>query len=174
MKFDQNHCTIVQGLLSDFGVTLKNHKKTKFDRNQLKLSTQHKYMYMYQEKLLKWRILYLSILVKFDKNHCTIVQGLLSDFGATLKNHKKTKFDWNQLKLSTQYKYMYMYQEKLLKWRILYLSILVKFDKNHCTIVQGLLSDFGATLKNHKKSKFDWNQLKLSTQHKYMYMYQKM
>ena len=87
--------------------------------------------------------------MKFDQNHCTIVQGLLSDFGATLKNHKKSKFDWNQLKLSTQYKYMYMYQEKLLKWRILYLSILLKFDKNHCTIVQGLLSDFGATLKNH-------------------------
>ena len=51
MKFDQNHCTIVQGLLSDFGATSKNHKKSKFDRNQLKLSTQLKYMYMYQEKI---------------------------------------------------------------------------------------------------------------------------
>ena len=50
-KFGQNHCTIVQGLLSNFGATLKNHKKFKFDRNQLKLSIQHKYMYMYQEKL---------------------------------------------------------------------------------------------------------------------------
>ena len=46
-KFGQNHCTIVQGLLSDFGATLKNRKKFKSDRNQLKLSTQHKYMYMY-------------------------------------------------------------------------------------------------------------------------------
>ena len=55
----------------------------------------------------------LVILVKIDKNHCTIVQGLLSDFGATLKNHKKSKFDQNQLKLSTQHKYMYVYQEKL-------------------------------------------------------------
>ena len=27
------HCTIVQGLLSDFGVTLKIHKKSKCDRN---------------------------------------------------------------------------------------------------------------------------------------------
>ena len=27
---------------------LKIHKKSNFDRNQLKLSTQHKYMYMYQ------------------------------------------------------------------------------------------------------------------------------
>ena len=48
LKFGQNQCTIVQGLLSDFGATLKNHKKSKLDRNQLKLSTQHKYMYMYQ------------------------------------------------------------------------------------------------------------------------------
>ena len=30
---------------------LKNRKKSKCDRNQLKLSTQHKYMYMYQEKI---------------------------------------------------------------------------------------------------------------------------
>ena len=41
---------IVQGLLPDFGATLKIHKKSNFDRNQLKLSTQHKYMYMYQKK----------------------------------------------------------------------------------------------------------------------------
>ena len=51
-KFSENHCTIiVQGLLPNFGVTLKIHKKSKLDRNQLKLSTQHKNMYMYQEKL---------------------------------------------------------------------------------------------------------------------------
>ena len=31
-----------------------------------------------------------------------------------------------------------------------------------------------ANLKIHKKSNFDWNQLKLSTQYKYMYTYQKM
>ena len=37
-KFGQNHCTIVQG------VTLKIRKKSKFDRNQSKLSTQHKNM----------------------------------------------------------------------------------------------------------------------------------
>ena len=46
-NFEKNPCTIVQGLLSDFGATLKNRKKFKSDRNQLKLSTQHKYMYMY-------------------------------------------------------------------------------------------------------------------------------
>ena len=43
-----------------------------------------------------------------------------------------------------------------------------------CTIVQGLWPDFGATSKIRKKSNFDWNQLKFCTQHKYMYMYQKM
>ena len=49
----------------------------------------------------------------------------------------------------------------------------MKFGQRPCTIVQGLWPDFGATLKIRKKSKFDWNQLKLSTQHQYMYMYQK-
>ena len=51
-------------------------------------------------------------------------------------------------------------------------SLLVIFGKNCCTIVQGHWPDFGATLKIHKKSNFDWNQLKISTQHKYMYMHQ--
>ena len=51
MKFGQIPCTIVQGLWPDFGVTLKNCKKSKFDRNELKLATQHKNMYMYQKKL---------------------------------------------------------------------------------------------------------------------------
>ena len=53
MKFGQRPCTIVQGLLPDFGATLKIiRKKSNFDQNQLKLSTQHKYMYMYQ-KIIK-------------------------------------------------------------------------------------------------------------------------
>ena len=38
----------------------------------------------------------------------------------------------------------------------------------------GSLARFGATLKILKKSNFDRNQLKLSAQHKYMYMHQKM
>ena len=50
-KFGPRPCTIVQGLLPDFGVTLKIRKKSNFDRNQLKLETQLKYMYMYQEKI---------------------------------------------------------------------------------------------------------------------------
>ena len=47
----------------------------------------------------------------------------------------------------------------------------MKFGQRPCTTVQGLLPDFRATLKIRKKSNFDWNQLKLSTQHKYMYNY---
>ena len=42
---------LVQGLLPEFGVTLKNRKKSKLDRNELKLSMQHKYMYMHKEKI---------------------------------------------------------------------------------------------------------------------------
>ena len=48
----------------------------------------------------------------------------------------------------------------------------MKFGQRPCTIiVQGLYPDFGANLKIRRKSNFDWNQLKLSTRHKYMYMY---
>ena len=49
--FDEIPCTIVQGLWPDFCATLKICKKSNFDRNQLKLSTQHKNMYMHQKKL---------------------------------------------------------------------------------------------------------------------------
>ena len=37
--------------MPNFGATLKIHKKSNFDRNQLKLDKQHKNMYMYQKKL---------------------------------------------------------------------------------------------------------------------------
>ena len=53
-------------------------------------------------------------------------------------------------------------------------SLLSIFDEMLCTIVQGLWPDFRATFKIHKKFYFDRNQLKLSMQHKYMYMHQKM
>ena len=39
------------GVWPDFGATLKICKKSNFDRNQLKLYTQCKNMYMYQKKL---------------------------------------------------------------------------------------------------------------------------
>ena len=51
--------------------------------------------------------------MKFGQRPCTIVQGLWPDFGATLKNCKNSNFDWNQLKVSTQHKNMYMHQKKL-------------------------------------------------------------
>ena len=50
-------------------------------------------------------------------------------------------------------------------------SLLAIFDEIPCTTVHGLGPDFGANLKIHKNSNFDWNQLKLSTQHRNMYMY---
>ena len=66
--------------------------------------------------------------------------------------------------------YMYVYvSEKIIKMEN---SLPFNFDEiwqRTCTIVQGLLPDFGANLKICKKSNFDQNQLKLSTQHKYMY-----
>ena len=46
----------------------------------------------------------------------------------------------------------------------------MKIGQSPCTIVQGI---FGATLKIFLKSNFDQNQLKLSTQRKCRYMYQK-
>ena len=52
-----------------------------------------------------------SLLVIFGKNW--LMKGLWPDFGANLKICKKSKFDQNQLKLSTQHKNMYMYQKKL-------------------------------------------------------------
>ena len=64
-----NPCTIVQGLLPDFGVTLKIHKKSNFDRNQFKLETQHKYMYMYQEKIYKLRILNFYFWQNLARDH---------------------------------------------------------------------------------------------------------
>ena len=39
------------GSLARFWSNFKIHKKSNFDRNQLKLFTQHKDMYMYQRKL---------------------------------------------------------------------------------------------------------------------------
>ena len=47
--FDEIWTTTLYYSTADFGATLKICKKYNFDRNQLKLSAQHKYMYMYQE-----------------------------------------------------------------------------------------------------------------------------
>ena len=55
----------------------------------------------------------LFIFGKIWPKTCTIVQGLWPDFGAIFKIHKKSSFDCNQFKLSTQHKNMYMHQKKL-------------------------------------------------------------
>ena len=39
------------GTLTRFLSNLKIHKKSNFDRNPLKLETQHKHMYMHQKKV---------------------------------------------------------------------------------------------------------------------------
>ena len=77
----------------------------------------------------------------FGQISLNIVQGLWSDFGATKKIHKKSNFDWNKLKLSTQHKYMYMHQKNYKNGEF----SLMKFGQSPCTIVQGLWPDFGAT-----------------------------
>ena len=64
MKFGPSHCTIVHGLWPDFGATFKNCKKLNFDQNQLRFSTQHKNMYMYQKKIIKMKN---SLIVIFDE-----------------------------------------------------------------------------------------------------------
>ena len=85
MKFGQSPCTIVQGLWPDFGVTLKICKKSKFDRNQLKISTQHKYMYVYK-KIIKMEN---SLLVIFDEiwsKSLYYSTGSLARFWSNFKN----------------------------------------------------------------------------------------
>ena len=53
-----------------------------------------------------------GVACEFTRKSC-IVQGIWPDFVATFKICKKSNFDLNQLKLSEQHKYMYMYQKKL-------------------------------------------------------------
>ena len=55
----------------------------------------------------------ISLLAIFHEIPCTIVQGLWPDFGATIKIRKKSNFDRNRLKFSTQHKNMYMHQERI-------------------------------------------------------------
>ena len=57
-----------------------------------------------------------SLLVIFDEiwpETLYYSTGTLARFLSNFKIHKKSNFDWNQLKLSTQHKYMYMHQKKL-------------------------------------------------------------
>ena len=44
-----------------------------------------------------------------------IILVTITDFEAIFIIRKKSKFDWNQLKLSMQHKNMYMHQKKIIK-----------------------------------------------------------
>ena len=84
--FGKKAWAIVQGIWSNFGATLKIRKKSNFDQNQLKVSTQHKYMYMYQEKNIKMEN---SLLVIFDEiwpETLYYSTGSLARFLSNLKN----------------------------------------------------------------------------------------
>ena len=71
------------------------------------------------------------LLVIFDKIPCTMVQGVLSNFEATLKIHKKSNFDLEsaQIFYATQ-EHVYA-SEKIIKMEI---SLLAIFDKIPCTV----------------------------------------
>ena len=96
-------------------------------------------MSMHQKKIIKME---KSLLVIFDKIPCTIVEGLWPNFGATLKIRKKSNFDRNQLKFSMQHKNVHMHQKIIIEMEKFLVAI---FDKILCTIVQDILSNFGAT-----------------------------
>ena len=53
MKISTDNCIKVYSICTCtcIGATLKICKKSNFDQNQLKISIQHKNMYMYQKKL---------------------------------------------------------------------------------------------------------------------------
>ena len=80
--------------------------------------------------------------MKLSQRPCTIVQGLWPDFGATLKIHKKSNFDWNQLKLDKQHKNMYNVSENVIKMENSLLAIFDEIWPKPCTIVQGVWPDF--------------------------------
>ena len=86
MKFGPRPCTIVQGLWADFGATLKICKKSNFDRNQLKLSTQHKYMYMYQKKIIKMENSQQAIFDEIWPETMYYSTGTLGRFWRNFKN----------------------------------------------------------------------------------------
>ena len=64
------------GTLVRFLATLKIHKKSNFDRNQLKLFTSHKTMYMYQKMYENEKFSPSHFLMKFGQLPCTLIQGL--------------------------------------------------------------------------------------------------
>ena len=86
MKFGQSPCTIVLGLWPDFGATLKIRKKSKLDRNQLKISTQCEYMYVYQKKIIKMENSLLAIFDEIWPKSLYYSTGSLVRFWSNFKN----------------------------------------------------------------------------------------
>ena len=78
-----------------FGLILEQLKfffKSNFDQNQLKISMQHKYMYMYQKKIIK---IENSLLVIFDEiwpETMYYSTGSLAQFWSNFKFFKKIQF----------------------------------------------------------------------------------
>ena len=98
--------------------------------------------------------------MKFGQRPCTIVQGCWP-------NWTTTKFGWPNWPIWPIWPTKFGQRPCTIvqgHW-----PNFTKNEKERILIVQGLLPDFRATLKIHKKSNFDQNHLKLSTQHKYMY-----
>ena len=85
MKSSQKPYTIVQGLWPDFGATLKIYRKSNFDQNQLKLSTQHKNMYIYQ-KSIKMENSLLAVSAKIWPKTMYYSTGTLAQFQSNFKN----------------------------------------------------------------------------------------
>ena len=117
-----------------------------------------------------------SLLVKFDEIWPKSLYYKYRDFSPILEQLKK--FIKNPILIGISSNFLHNIRTcicitKIIKIEI---SLLVKFDEiwrktmyYSTWCLAQLLSNF----KIHKKSNFHRNQLKLSTQHKYMYMYQK-
>ena len=131
-----------------FATTFKICKKFKFDWNPLKLVTQHKDMYMHQKNYKNTKFSPCHFWRKFGQSPCTIVQGLLLNFGATLKICKKSNCDRNYLKLSTQHKNMYMYQEKNIKTEKSLVAIFGKIWPKSLYYSTGTFARFWSNFKN--------------------------
>ena len=71
------------------------------------LETIHKRVFNRFEKML----LYMGV-SPTQLNKWKVMESM-PGFWSNFKINKKSNFDWNQLKLSTQHKYMYMYQKKI-------------------------------------------------------------
>ena len=84
------------GTLARFRSNFKNSQKKNFDWNQLKLSIQHKNMYMHQKKIKKWKVISLLFLMKYPN------LGSQSTFNSKIcyQNHSLflfISFSWSEI-----------------------------------------------------------------------------